>query len=84
MPRSRFPQAARVKRSDDFSDILQSGAFWADEVLVVNLRRSADGGTRIGITIPKKTGTRWFVIAGSVGYAKRFDCTNPSFPTVLS
>ena len=53
---SRFPQAARVKRSDDFSEIIQAGSFWADEVLVVNLRRSGDGRTRIGITIPKKTG----------------------------
>lgn len=56
MPRSRFPQAARVKRSDDFSEIIQAGAFFADDVLVVNLRQASDGGTRIGITIPKKTG----------------------------
>jgi len=57
---NRFSKRDRVKRGDDFTEILRGGAFAADDVLVVNVRRSdlAAGGawSRIGITIPKKTG----------------------------
>ncbi len=56
MSRSRFPQAARIKASGDFGEILQSGAFAGDDVLIVHLRRSTLPRSRIGITIPKKTG----------------------------
>jgi len=53
-----FPKSIRVKRGDDFSEILRKGPHAADDVLVVNVRRgkSPIDPTRIGITIPKKTG----------------------------
>ncbi len=68
---NRFPKQHRVTRGNDFSDIIRHGAFAADEVLVVNVRRTAtpaaenqDGdaerekgcGPRLGISIPRKTG----------------------------
>jgi ribonuclease P protein component len=49
-----------VIRGDDFTEIIRTGAFAADDVLVVNIRRreseNAGANSRIGITIPKKTG----------------------------
>jgi len=53
-----FPKAIRVVRGDDFTDIIRRGAFAADDVLVVNVRRASDpsGRTKLGVTIPKKTG----------------------------
>jgi len=66
---NHFPKQHRVTRGDDFSDIIRRGAFAADEVLVVNVRRSAiaaenqeaeqasDRGPRLGISIPRKTGS---------------------------
>jgi ribonuclease P protein component len=45
-----------VKRGDDFTQIIHRGVFAADDVLVVNVRRSDVAWSRIGITIPKKTG----------------------------
>jgi ribonuclease P protein component len=57
---SRFGKRNRVKSGDDFTQIIRGGAFAADDVLVVNVRRSvaqqAALYSRIGITIPKKTG----------------------------
>jgi len=65
---NHFPKQHRVTHGDDFSDIIRRGAFAADEVLVVNVRRSAaaaenqeaaqasDHGPRLGISIPRKTG----------------------------
>jgi len=61
---NRFPKAYRVTRGDDFSDIIRQGAFAADDVLVVNVRRreevqgiaALDEGPRLGISIPRKTG----------------------------
>lgn len=65
---NRFPKQYRVTRGDDFSDIIRRGAFAADDVLVVNVRRTVggdahraagagDGGPRLGISIPRKTGS---------------------------
>ncbi len=57
---NRFGKRDRVKIADDFTQIIRSGAFAADDVLVVNVRRrdaeQAASYSRIGITIPKKTG----------------------------
>jgi len=57
---NRFGKRDRVKSGDDFTEIIRGGAFAADEVLVVNVRRrdveKAASFSRIGITIPKKTG----------------------------
>ena len=76
---NQFPKQHRIKRGDDFSDIIRHGAFAADEVLVVNVRRSATPaaadnpsaaedrggavdrhsgcGPKLGISIPRKTGS---------------------------
>ncbi len=66
MPSHRFRQRDRVKRSDDFTHIIHRGAFAADDVLVVNVRwriaadaaadQTAVASSRLGISIPKKTG----------------------------
>ncbi len=57
---NRFGKRDRVKSGDDFTAIIRGGAFAADDVVVVNVRhRDADlvgSFSRIGITIPKKTG----------------------------
>lgn len=65
----RFPKQLRVTRSDDFSDIIRRGAFAADDVLVVNVRRRVTSvqepdataaivaSPRLGISIPRKTGS---------------------------
>lgn len=57
---NRFGERDRIKKGDDFTEIIRGGAFAADDVLVVNVRRSDPASTlsksRIGITIPKKTG----------------------------
>lgn len=59
MPDQNFHKAARVTRSDDFTEIIRRGPYAADDVVVVNVRWS-DGDcssmARLGITIPKKTG----------------------------
>ena len=57
---NRFAKRDRVKSGDDFTEIIRGSAFAADDMLVVNVRRR-DAGlvgsfSRIGITIPKKTG----------------------------
>lgn len=64
---NRFDKRDRIVRGGDFSQIIRSGAFAADEVLVVNVRRQVDAaaadldaGTaraRLGISVPKKTGS---------------------------
>jgi len=62
---NRFGKPDRIQRSDDFTAIIRHGAFAADEVLVVNVRYRTTGEgslppatsrSRLGITIPKKTG----------------------------
>ncbi len=57
---NRFGKRDRLKSGDDFTEIIRRGAFAADDVLVVNVRRGSAKafatGSRIGITIPKKTG----------------------------
>jgi ribonuclease P protein component len=62
---NRFRERDRVKRGDDFTAIIRHGAFAADDVLVVNVRHRTTGDgdlaagasrSRLGITIPKKTG----------------------------
>lgn len=66
---NRFPKRHRIKHSDDFSAIIRGGAFAADDILVVNVRRSPVGdvdadaspprsvqASRLGITIARKTG----------------------------
>lgn len=64
----RFPRQLRVRRGADFADIIRRGAYASDDVLVVNVRRSAvelaapgceptARRTRLGVSIPKKTGS---------------------------
>jgi ribonuclease P protein component len=65
---NRFPKRQRIRRSDDFTAIIRSGAYAADDVLVVNVRRIVVSGadnrplatdvqeSRLGITIARKTG----------------------------
>ncbi|HBJ37305.1 MAG TPA: ribonuclease P protein component [Planctomycetaceae bacterium] len=57
---NRFGKRDRVKNGDDFTQIIRGGAFAADDILVVNVRRRLAGpdqaSSRIGITIPRKTG----------------------------
>jgi ribonuclease P protein component len=57
---NRFGKRDRVKSGDDFTAIIRGGAFAADDLLVVNVRHWDTGAvgsySRIGITIPKKTG----------------------------
>lgn len=62
---NRFREGDRVKRGDDFTAIIRQGAYAADDVLVVNVRHRTTGDgdippdaskSRLGITIPKKTG----------------------------
>jgi ribonuclease P protein component len=68
---AKFPKAARVTRSDDFTAIIRRGAYAADDIMVVNVRwrdKGAGEPARLGISIPKKTGNapvrnrwkRWF------------------------
>ena len=52
----RFPKLLRIKSSDDFSRIIKSGAYATDDVLVVNLLPNQLPFSRLGITIPKRTG----------------------------
>lgn len=58
----------RVRRGADFADIIRRGAYASDDVLVVNVRRSAldtavtgcaslPRVTRLGVSIPKKVGS---------------------------
>ncbi len=65
-----FSKAARVVRANDFTAIIRSGPYAADDVMVVNVRWSSQADTepKLGISIPKKTGNavirnqwkRWF------------------------
>ena len=64
--RQRFRRRDRVCRSGEFTSILRRGACAADDQLVVNVQprqpndqEPAAGGlpSRLGITIPKKTGS---------------------------
>jgi len=64
----RFSKRDRIRRGDDFTEIIRHGAFAADDTLVVNLRQmrvnecvgadeeSVANGVRLGITIARKTG----------------------------
>lgn len=67
-PSQRFSRRLRVRRGADFADIIRRGAYASDDVLVVNVRRSvtetavpanppAARSTRLGVSIPKKTGS---------------------------
>ena len=74
---NRFRKRDRVRRGDDFTEIIRRGEYAADDCLVVNVRRlvvepfdesGGDAGSReaaetvaplpsrLGITIPRKTG----------------------------
>jgi len=76
-PVNRFRKRDRVRRGDDFTEIIRRGEYAADDCLVVNVRRlvagpvDESGGdaekrdglesagampSRLGITIPRKTG----------------------------
>lgn len=55
----RFPKTRRVTKGGDFTRAMRRGGFAADGMLVVfALPRSGDHDTptRLGVTIPKKTG----------------------------
>ncbi len=55
---NRFSKRDRIVRGDDFTAIIRGGAFAADDVLVVNVRSNdSETSVRLGITIPKKTGS---------------------------
>ncbi len=60
--RKRFPKTARIVHGDDFTAIIRGSAYAADDCLVVNVRWSKigseaiDSASKLGITIPKKTG----------------------------
>lgn len=56
--RYRFPKSLRIASGQDFTRVLRRGGCAADGVLVVFAlpRSSNEPLTRIGITIPKKTG----------------------------
>ncbi|EMI54185.1 ribonuclease P protein component [Rhodopirellula sallentina] len=59
MSGNEFPKSIRVVKGDDFTRVLRRGGCAADGTLVVfALPRTdeADGPTRLGVTIPKKTG----------------------------
>lgn len=58
---NQFPKCLRVIKGDDFTRVLRRGGCAADGVLVVFAlpragRESQPIATRIGVTIPKKTG----------------------------
>ena len=53
----RFSASHRVKRNSDFSWIMRRGFCVADGTLVLfAVKRDGNSATRIGITIPKRTG----------------------------
>ncbi|MFG0290435.1 MAG: ribonuclease P protein component [Rhodopirellula sp. JB044] len=59
MSSNEFPKSIRVVKGDDFTRVLRRGGCAADGTLVVfALPRTdvVDGPTRMGVTIPKKTG----------------------------
>lgn len=58
---ARFPKELRVIRGDDFTQTLRRGGCAADGTIVVFARPRIDQSpetqpTRLGVTIPKKTG----------------------------
>jgi ribonuclease P protein component len=65
---NRFCKDDRIRRGDDFTEIIRHGAFAADDTLVVNVRRMSPveiagatqgnvaSGVRLGITVARKTG----------------------------
>lgn len=52
----RFPKTLRLKTPEQFGRIIRKGRVATDPVLVLNAMRNNLGYSRIGITIPKKTG----------------------------
>ena len=55
---ARFPKTRRIIKSDQFTILLRKGSCAADGVLVVfALKRDDAEESRLGITIPKRTGT---------------------------
>lgn len=55
----RFPKSFRVVKGDDFTSAMRRGGCAADGTLVVFVLPRADASdsaTRLGVTIPKKTG----------------------------
>ncbi|MFG0261606.1 MAG: ribonuclease P protein component [Novipirellula sp. JB048] len=55
--RYRFPKARRIVHSSQFTLILRRGVCVADGVLVLfAVKRDDDDASRIGVTIPKRTG----------------------------
>ncbi|MEZ6090953.1 MAG: ribonuclease P protein component [Pirellulaceae bacterium] len=56
MSDQRFPKSLRIKSSEAFGRIIQTGAYATDDTLVVNVLPNDLPYSRLGITIPKRTG----------------------------
>ncbi|MBA61156.1 MAG: ribonuclease P protein component [Planctomycetaceae bacterium] len=51
-----FPKSLRLRTPEEFSAVYASGVFAADKVLVINLKANRKNSSRMGLSIPKKTG----------------------------
>ncbi len=51
-----FPKSLRLRTPAEFSAVYASGVFAADKVLVINFKANPKQISRMGLSIPKKTG----------------------------
>ena len=51
-----FPKSLRLRKPGEFSAVYASGVFEADKTLVINLKANPEQRSRMGLSIPKKTG----------------------------
>lgn len=52
----RFPKTVRLTGHEAFGPVIRRGGFAADQILVVHALPREQGGSRFGVTIPKRTG----------------------------